>query len=115
MKKLLALVLAAVMAFSMVACGGEEGKQRYEMNRGQDLPMKALKYQGYTTPSNIRLIGVCPDCGKSFCFHGYAFYMAQSDVAYSDDGLDCCEIQAYDIDKDVYEKLKENFGVGVQK
>jgi len=85
-----------------LACGGEEGKQRYEMNRGQDLPMKALKYQGYTTPSNIRLIGVCPDCGKSFCFHGYAFYMAQSDVAYSDDGLDCCEIQAYDIDKDTW-------------
>lgn len=85
-----------------LACGGEEGKQRYEMNRGQDLPMKALKYQGYTTPSNIRLIGVCPDCGKSFCFHGYAFYMMQSDVAYSDDGLDCCEIQAYDIDKDTW-------------
>ena len=45
---------------------------------------------------------VCPDCGKSFCFHGYAFYMMQSDVAYSDDGLDCCEIQAYDIDKDTW-------------
>lgn len=85
-----------------LACGGEEGKQRYEINRGQDLPMKALKYQGYTTPSNIRLIGVCPDCGKSFCFHGYSFYMAQSDIAYSDDGLDCCEIQAYDIDKDTW-------------
>ncbi len=85
-----------------LACGGEPGKQRYEMNRGQDLRMKALKYQGYTTPSNVRLIGVCPDCAKSFCFHGYAFYMAQSDVAYSDDGLDCCEIQAYDIDKDTW-------------
>ncbi len=85
-----------------LACGGETGKARYEMSRGQDLPMKALKYQGYTTPSNIRLIGICPDCGKSFCFHGYAFYMAQSDVAYSDDGLDCCEIQAYNIDKDTW-------------
>ena len=85
-----------------LACGGEAGKQRYEMNRGQDLPMKALKYQGYTTPSNVRLIGVCPDCGKSFTFRGYAFYMGQSDVAYSDDGLDCCEIQAYDIDKDTW-------------
>ena len=85
-----------------LACGGEAGKQRYEMNRGQDLPMKALKYQGYTTPSNIRLLGVCPDCGKSFCFHGYAFYMMQNDVAYSDDGLDCCEIQAYNIDKDTW-------------
>ncbi len=83
-----------------LACGGESGKQRYEMTRGQDLQMKGLKYQGYTTPSNIRLMGVCPDCGKSFCFHGYAFYMVQNDVAYSDDGLDCCEIAAYDIDKE---------------
>ena len=90
------------MEVHFLACGGEIGKCRYEMNRGQDLPMKALKYQGYTTPSNIRLVGVCPDCGKSFCFHGYAFYMAQSDVAYSDEGLDCCEIQAYDIDKDTW-------------
>ena len=85
-----------------LACGGYAAVRRREMNRGQDLPMKALKYQGYTTPSNIRLVGVCPDCGKSFCFRGYAFYMAQSDTAYSDDGLDCCEIQAYDIDKDTW-------------
>ncbi len=90
------------MEVHFLLCGGEISKQRYEMNRGQDLPMKALKYQGYTTPSNIRLIGVCPDCGKSFCFHGYSFYMAQSDIAYSDDGLDCCEIQAYDIDKNTW-------------
>lgn len=83
-----------------LACGGVVGKHRYEMTRGQDLPIKALKYQGYTTPSNIRLVGICPECEKSFCFHGYAFYMRQSDVAYSDDGLDCCEIQAYEIDKE---------------
>ena len=81
-------------------CGGEAGKQRYEMNRGHDLQMKGLKYPGYTTPANVRLIGVCPDCGRSFCFHGYAFYMMQNDVAYSDDGLDCCEIQEYNIDKE---------------
>ena len=85
-----------------LACGGAEGKQRYEMNRGQDLPMKALKFRGYITPSNVRLIGICPDCNKSFVFHGYAVYMSQSDVAYSDDGLDCCEIPAYKIDKDAW-------------
>ena len=61
--------------------------------------MKALKYRGLSTTANVRLIGVCPDCGKSFAFHGYAFYMAQTDVAYSDDGLDCCEICSYEIDK----------------
>lgn len=85
-----------------LTCGGEDAKIRREMNRGQDLPMKALKYQGLITPSNVRLIGICPECQKSFAFHGYAFYMGQSDVAYSDDGLDCCEIPAHDIDKDTW-------------
>ena len=85
-----------------LACCDDIGQQRYEMNRGQDLPMKGLKYPGYTTPSNIRLIGICPDCGKSFCFHGYSFYMVQNDVAYSDDGLDCCQITVPDIDKDTW-------------
>ena len=83
-----------------LACGGNTAKQRYEMNRGQDLVMKGLKYQGYTTPANIRLIGICPDCGKSFVFHSYSFYMMQRDVAYSDDGMDCCEITAYNIEKE---------------
>lgn len=94
-----------------LASGGDAAELRREMNRGQDLPMKALKYQGYTTPSNVRLVGICPECKKSFCFHGYSFYMAQSDVAYSDDGLDCCEIQAYNIDVDtwVYEVEGKTF------
>lgn len=78
--------------------GGEQAKLRYEMLRGQDLPMKGLKYPGYTTPTNIRLIGICPDCGQSFACHGYAYYMMQYDVAYSDDGLDCCSISQYHID-----------------
>ena len=85
-----------------LAFGGDVTQQRNEALRGQDLVMKGLKYQGYTTPRNIRLIGICPDCGKSFAFHGYAFYMAQSDVAYSDNGLDVCEIVAYDIDKETW-------------
>jgi len=85
-----------------LACGGEVSKQRYEMIRGQDLVAKGLKYPGYTTPSNVRLIGICPDCGKSFAFRGYAFYMMQADVAYSDDGLDCCVIYDYNIDKNTW-------------
>lgn len=83
-----------------LTCGGELSKQRYDAMHGQDLVMKGLKYQGYTTPSNIRLIGICPDCRKSFTFHAYSFYMAESDVAYSDDGLDVCQIVAHDIDKE---------------
>ena len=85
-----------------LAYGGETSRQNREKNRGKDLVAKGLKYPGHTTPSNVRLVGVCADCGKSLCFHGYAFYMVQSDVAYSDDGLDCCEIQEYSIDKDTW-------------
>lgn len=62
--------------------------------------MKGLKHVGYTTPANVRLIGICPECKKSFAFHGYANYMAQNDVAYSDDGLDAFVIQEQDIDKE---------------
>ena len=84
-----------------LSCGGEAREQRIKMMRGQDLVVKGLKYPGYTTPANVRLIGICPECGKSFCFHGYAFYMGQEDVAYSDDGLSCCSISAYaPIDKE---------------
>ncbi len=82
-----------------LACGESRGICQYELIQGRDLPAKGLKYPGYTTPSNVRLVGICPSCGKSFCFHGYAFYMLQNDVAYSDDGLDCCKILPYDIDK----------------
>ncbi len=93
-----------------LACSAEASKERYKMLRGRDLDMKALKYQGYTTPTNVRLVGVCPECGKSFAFRGYAFYMAQDDVVYSDDGVDVCTVSAYDIDKDkVYEVEGKKF------
>lgn len=74
-------------------CGGISAKLHLERIRGQDLVAKGLKYVGYTTPSNVRLIGICQDCGKSLAFHGYAFYMMQCDAAYSDDGQDCFVIE----------------------
>lgn len=88
------------MEAHFLSCCGEDAKKRYEMLRGQDLPMKALKYVGYTIPSTVRLIGICPECGKSFCFHGYCVYMGNCEAAYSDDGLDCCQIQNPNISKD---------------
>ncbi len=74
----------------------------YEKMRGQDLVVKGLKYPGYTIPSGVRLVGICPDCKKSFAFHGYCFYMMQEDVAYSDDGLDVFKISAQQIDKNTW-------------
>ena len=87
------------MEMHFVKGGGATSKELNEALHGQDLAQKGLKYLGYTTPSNIRLVGICPRCKKSFAFHGYAVYMAQYDVAYSDDGLDCCQISSRNIDK----------------
>lgn len=83
-------------------CGKKPAIEAYEGMKGLDLPAKGLKYPGYTTPSNVRLVGICPDCKKSFAFHGYAYYMTNNDVAYSDDGLDCCVINSSDINKDTW-------------
>lgn len=81
-------------------CGGKKSKELTDMKRGTDLVDKGLRYPGYTTPSNVRLIGFCPECNNSFAFHSYAFYMGQSDVAYSDDGTECYRIDEWDIDKE---------------
>ena len=85
-----------------LACGGDEAKKINDGNVGQDLIPKGLKYPGYRTPSNVRLIGICSECKKSFAFYDRSFYMGQNDVAYSDDGLDCCVISDLDIDKDTW-------------
>lgn len=81
-------------------CGGDNAVMYREMYRGKDLPAKGLKYIGYITPANVRLIGICPVCHKSFAFHSYACYMEQCNCAYSDDGLDVCKISENGIDKE---------------
>lgn len=96
-------LIAYRMEVYFLSCAKENSKKRYDLLKGQDLSMKGLKYSGKITSSNTRLVGICSDCGKSFCFKGYSFYMNSSDFAYSDDGLDCCEIKDYYIDKDNWE------------
>ena len=86
-----------------LSCGGVIARDRIRHSVGQDLIQRGLKYPGYTTPGNVRLLGVCDVCGESFCFHGYAVYMGQDDVAYSDDGMDVCSFSAYEaIDKETW-------------
>jgi hypothetical protein len=88
--------------------GGEISRRRREEVRGEDLVARGLKFVGRTTPINVRLVGFCDECEKSFCFHGY---MAQQDVAYSDDGLDCCQISDWAIDPErwTYKKNGKTF------
>lgn len=98
-RKMTAKDIGYRMEGHFLKCGGENAALSYKATHGQDLVQKGLKYPGYTTPTNVRLVGVCPECGKSFCFHGYAVYLGQCDAAYSDDGLDCCSISNPNIDK----------------
>lgn len=82
--------------------GGNDAEFVRSLIKGNDLVAKGLKYQGYTTPTNVRLVGFCPECKKSFTFHSYACYMIQNDVAYSDDGQQSCTFfYPEKIDKDV--------------
>lgn len=70
---------------------------------GNDLYAKALRKPGYITPGNVRLVGVCQSCRKSFTFIGYNFPHMQAEAAYSDDGLDVMELSAYEqIDKNTW-------------
>lgn len=98
-RKMTAKDIGYRMEGHFLKCGGENAALSYKATRGQDLVQKGLKYPGYTTPTNVRLVGICPECGKSFCFHGYAVYLGQCDAAYSDDGLDCCSVSNPNIDK----------------
>ena len=86
-----------------LSCGGEEAEAIRKSIEGLDLTYKGLKYPGYTIPSNVRLIGICPHCKKPFAFHAYSIYMAQIDIAYSNDGQDVCQISDFDINKESWE------------
>lgn len=80
--------------------GGTVKDKMLSSIKGADLDAKGLSYPGYITPSNVRLIGICPKCKKSFTFTSFFFRHSLSEVAYSDDGLDLCVLKDYDIDKD---------------
>lgn len=70
--------------------GGRIAALRRRLIRGRDVEYKALRYPGIITPGNVRYLGMCQVCGRSFMFHSYNFpHMGQIPV-YSDDGLDVC-------------------------
>ena len=87
--------------------GKQMAKKCYDDMKGQDLYVKALRYLGYMTPSNVRLIGICPNCHQSFAFHGYNIHHNQSEPVYSDDGLDTYLLSDQTIDKETWSVEKE--------
>lgn len=86
--------------------GGRSSKANYDLIRGNDLESKALKFVGYTTPGEYRLIGFCQNCFKSFTFNAYSVYLGGSEPVYSDDGLDSAYVTRYDWhDKEIWSRV----------
>jgi hypothetical protein len=94
------------MENAILRCSGEAGSQLYKDVKGKGLVEKGLKNPSRITPGNIRLIGICPQCNNSFTFKSVACYMIQRDAAYSDDGMDCCEIPR-DIDVNTWQYTED--------
>ncbi|MBQ6164723.1 MAG: hypothetical protein IJK23_09645 [Clostridia bacterium] len=72
--------------------GGEIARLRTYAQRGMDVEQKALRFPGVITPGNIRYLGICAECARSFMFHSYNFPHMNEIPAYSDDGLDVCGV-----------------------
>lgn len=66
----------------------EAAAKRYEFLRGAYLDMKALKYPGYITPGDVRLVGVCQGCGSSMTFNSFNFPMMDCVPVYDEPGHD---------------------------
>lgn len=76
--------------------GDALAQRRFENINGLDLYDKGLRYPGYSTPSCVRLIGVCQVCGKSITFRSGNIYLTSDEPVYSDDGLSVCSISSYE-------------------
>ncbi|MBR7061269.1 MAG: hypothetical protein IKI34_06010, partial [Eubacterium sp.] len=66
---------------------------------GAELEEKGLRYGNYITPANVRCVGVCRKCGKSFVFNTYNYPMGELEPAYSDDGLHTAKLHTAPVDK----------------
>ena len=65
----------------------------FKKNDGKDLDSKALHFPGFVTKSNVRCVGICQKCNKSFAFRMYSNRSEFSEPVYSDDGLDVYELK----------------------
>ena len=65
----------------------------YKKNDGKDLEAKGLNFPGFVNKENVRCVGICQKCNKSFAFRTYRFKAAFSEPVYSDDGLDVYELR----------------------
>ena len=66
----------------------EAAAKRYELLRGAPLAMKALRYPGYITPRDMRLVGICQNCGSSMTFTSLNFPMMNCVPVYDERGQD---------------------------
>ena len=70
----------------------EEAKQLTEELAGKDLKKKGLQLESHITPGNIRCVGICSNCKKSFVFLTKNYPMLNAVPVYSDDGIKTAEL-----------------------
>ena len=59
----------------------------YLRTNGKELESKGLRFPGKVTGKNVRCVGICQKCGKSFTFFTYNYPKEYAEPVYSDDGL----------------------------
>ena len=77
----------------------ESIKNEYMKMRGADLEGKGLRLAGFLTPSNVRCVGICKDCGKTFVFNTKNYNLNHAEPVYSDDGLNTAKLSQKVVDK----------------
>ncbi|MBE6742378.1 MAG: hypothetical protein E7570_08790 [Ruminococcaceae bacterium] len=70
----------------------EKAKQLADAIDGVELKDKALQYENHITPSNVRCVGICSNCKKSFVFLTKNYPMLNAIPVYSDDGIKTAEL-----------------------
>ena len=77
----------------------EKTREAVERITGKDLEAKGLKHGHHITPANVRCVGVCRSCGKSFVFNTFNYKMRGAEPVYSDDGLLTAMLHTAPVDK----------------
>ena len=85
--------------FHFINSENEKTKAAVERIIGADLERKGLEHGHHITPANVRCVGICRNCGKTFVFNTFNYKMRGAEPVYSDDGLNTAMLHTAPVDK----------------
>ena len=77
----------------------EKTKEAISWIDGAELDAKGLRQGNHITPANVRCVGMCRKCNKSFVFYTLNYQMRNAQPVYSDDGLNTARLHTEPVDK----------------